>query len=246
MENLYHTVFNRLPHWLSRRIFPLDEAVLQLVREAAESRALPVLDAGAGEARFRSLFQQPYFACDLGVGDSSWDFSKIDLLAKLEQLPFRDNSFGAVVNTQVLEHVPDPATVVRQLFRVLKPGGMLYLSAPQGWHEHQQPHDFFRFTRYSLEMLLTEAGFRNCAIQPMGGYFHYLGHRLTFIPKVLFFHRKGWLRALLLPLEAATVAACCFLAPIACFYLDALDRNQEFTLCYRCTAQKPPALRSPE
>lgn len=220
------------------------EIALQDFVAAAAAQAHPlVIDAGAGEARFRGFFDRSrYVAVDSGIGDQGWNYSRLDVRADVGSLPFRGGTADAVLHTQVLEHVPDPGQVLAELARVLKPGGVLYLTAPQGWSEHQQPHDYYRFTRFSLARLLAGAGFTDWRIEPMGGYFHYLGHRLTQAPKVVFGGLEGWRRIAALPLELCAVGLCCVVLPIACTLLDPLDRSREFTLCYRVRATKgrPP------
>lgn len=242
MADLYLQLFGRLPKFLQRRIHPLEFAIQDFVRSADSSTESGiVLDAGAGEARFRDTFRDSgkmYLAVDSGVGDGEWDYSGIDVQADLLSLPLGGETIDLALNCQVLEHVSDPARLIEELYRVLKPGGRLFLTAPQGWHEHQQPNDYFRFTRFALTRLFCQAGFQIETIEAMGGYFHYLGHRLTYIPKILFQHRSGWKRILLLPLEAASLGLFCFLSPLACYYLDRLDRKKEFTLCYRCRVRK--------
>lgn len=238
--NFYLQTYALLPGFLKRRINPLEYSVRDFVQMAA---VLPpgsiVLDAGAGEARFDSLFpDQLYIALDSAVGDASWDYSRVHVLADLAAIPLASRSADAVLNIQVLEHVADPRLVLAEIYRVLKPGGSLYLTAPQGWHEHQQPNDYFRFTRYALESLLRSVGFREITIQPLGGYFHYLGQRLTYVPKIIFQERSGLSRILLFPVELATLSLACFAGPLLCYYLDRLDRKKEFTLCYRCLAVK--------
>jgi SAM-dependent methyltransferase len=236
----YQRVYQLLPEFLKRRINPLDYAIRDFVRSAAQFRpGGTVLDAGAGESRFATCFANHFYvALDSCVGDPSWDYRKIDVWADLAALPVASESADMVINTQVLEHVRNPEPVIREIYRVLKPGGRLYLTAPQGWPEHQQPNDFFRFTRYSLKSLFEKAGFRHVEIASLGGYFHYLGHRLSFVPKVVFPGLPAALRIPLLPLEVIVLALFCFLFPLVCFYLDPLDRNREFTLCYRCLAVK--------
>ena len=241
MSGVYLRVYNVLPEALKKRINPLDYAIDDFVRGAAsrEPGGL-VLDAGAGESRFAGHFAgHRYVAVDSCVGDAAWDYSKVSLLADLVSIPLADGVFDTVLNIQVLEHVPDPQAVVCELFRVLKPGGRLYLTAPQGWHEHQSPNDYFRFTKYALRKLVENAGFADVGIEPLGGYFHYLGHRLTYVPKSLFPGLPWPARVLLAPLEIVTLSTCCFCLPILCYYLDRFDRSREFKLCYRCVAVKP-------
>ena len=242
MADVYRKVFDRLPRSLRRRIDPLEFSIESFVRSAAKApKGALVLDAGAGESRFAGFFRDHrYLALDCGIGDGSWDYSQLHLYGDLTAIPLRSQSVDVALNTQVLEHVPDPGLVLAELNRVLKEGGFLYLTAPQGWPEHQQPHDYFRFTRWGLEHLLTEAGFSQIKIQPQGGYFLYLGHRLTYIPRVLFGVRRGVMRGLLLPLELIAVGLFCFWAPLLCFYLDRFDRDQEFTLGYQCIAVRGP------
>ena len=233
-------VYCRLPEFLKRRINPLEFSVESFVRLARPDVSHSVvLDAGSGEARFRKHFlENLYLAFDSGIGDESWDYSNIDICGDLLDIPLVSNSVDVVINTQVLEHVLNPKGVLREVYRVLKDGGHLYLTAPQGWHEHQQPHDFFRFTQFSLYSMLDSVGFREISIEPLGGYFHYLGQRLTYVPKVIFGEIQGITRAILLPLELVSLLSFCVVAPVVCYYLDRLDRKKEFTLCYKCLAVK--------
>lgn len=239
MSSFYLRVYGRLPEFLKRRINPLEYAIEEFVKGAAAAPGHKVLDAGAGEARFADYFSKHFYvALDACIGDELWDYSKVQLTADLAALPLRESVVDTVLNIQVLEHVKNPGLVLSELHRVLKPGGRLYLTAPQGWSEHQQPHDFYRFTRFALQHLLAEAGFKEIEIKALGGYFHYLGHRLTHVPKVLFPPLPGVVRVLFFPLELATLALFCLAFPIACYYLDGLDGSREFTLGYSCLAQK--------
>jgi SAM-dependent methyltransferase len=240
MNGFYLWAYSLFPTYLKRRINPLEYSIRSFVLSARPSSTrAKVLDAGAGEARFKTYFRDHlYVALDSGVGEKDWDYSQVDIQADLSQIPAASDSMDIVLNIQVLEHVSEPFKILSELNRVLKPGGNLFLTAPQGWHEHQQPHDYFRFTRFSLAHILLGAGFESLEIQPIGGYFHYLGHRLTYIPKVLFSERSRWCRWLLFPLELASLGLFCLILPVCCYYLDFLDAKKEFTLCYQCRARK--------
>lgn len=148
--------------------------VTEFVREV--SSELPggtrLLDAGAGEGHYRKFFSHcDYKSADLGVGDSRWVYDDLDYVAPLDALPVADETFDAVLCTQVLEHLERPFESVREFYRVLRPGGKLYLTAPMSHAEHQTPYDFFRYTSYGLRSILKGAGFEDVRVEPFGGMF---------------------------------------------------------------------------
>lgn len=202
-----------------------------------------VLDAGAGEGRFKPLFAHTrYIGVDLAVGDATWDYSGLDAINTLDRLCFADASFDAVVFTQVMEHLPEPGAVVGELARVLRPGGLLILVAPQSWHEHQIPYDFYRYTSYGIRYLLEKHGLQVTQMRALGGYFWYLSFQLQQLPYWTFSRNRGALglpAAVRLPLKAATVALFEVALPLLLFELDRLDRVQEATLGHFCLARKP-------
>jgi len=76
---------------------------------------------------------------------------------------------GAEVATQVIEHVPHPQKMMMECGRVLKPGGYLILSGPFYWPLHEEPFDFYRFTKYGFAQMLKDAGFSSWEIKEDGG-----------------------------------------------------------------------------
>ena len=215
-----------LPSGLYKRLDPFETAIDSFVRTvAAEIPAgKRVLDAGSGEGRFKPLFlHAEYVGIDSTQGDPSWDYSKVDVIGRLEELPFRNVSFDHILSIVVLEHTPQPARVVDEFRRVLKPGGMVHVVVPHMWEEHQRPYDFFRFTSSGIRYLLEGGGIRIGKIQPIGGFFWQLGRHLM---GVLAFAQSGW-RWLLFPILAPVFG---FVLPLFCYYLDTLDQDRAYTL----------------
>ena len=80
-------------------------------------------------------------------------YDNVDVLAVNQALPFADASFDVVLSLDVLEHVTDPFASARELARVLKPGGLLYVDLPFLQVEHGYPHHYFNATRMGLRQL---------------------------------------------------------------------------------------------
>jgi SAM-dependent methyltransferase len=226
---IYHRLPGRLPGFLRRYVMHFEAAMEDAVKEFAASlpRGASVLDAGAGEGSYKHHFHaQRYCGLDLGVGDQQWNYSELDVIGDLCALPFRDASFDACLNAVTLEHVKEPALVIREIARTLVPGGRFLLVVPFEWEEHQQPHDYFRFTRYSLAYMLGQAGMDNVSIKPVGGFFRLLSRRM--FSALQFF-----------PGPSIILAALVFVPPALLLpLLEPLDRRRDFTLGYICSARK--------
>jgi SAM-dependent methyltransferase len=232
---MYSRLRGLLPDAFARYVLHFESEIERAVDEFA--RGVPVgarvLDAGAGEGQYKHHFpKQRYCGLDLGVGDALWNYSALDAVGDLSKMPFRDGVFAAALNIVTLEHVREPARVVAEMARVLGAGGRLLLVAPHEWEEHQQPHDYFRYTRYGLRYLLEQAAFEDIRIEPVGGFFRLLSRRL--LNALQFF-----------PGPLALVAAIFFVPPALVLpLLDGLDTKKSFTLGFVCTARKGGSDRS--
>ena len=219
-----------IPAPLVDRLDPFEASVRNFVRtvSSASHKGSRVLDAGAGECRFKPAFAHTrYVGVDFAQGDAAWDYSKLDVLGRLEQLPFRNGAFDHVISIVVLEHTSEPWRVLEEFHRVLAPGGAVHLVTPHMWEEHQRPHDYFRFTSNGMRSLMERAGFRVTRIEPVGGFFWMLGRRLM---AVLSFTQSGW-RWILFPFLAPVFG---LLLPLCCYYLDRLDLDRAYTLGHIC------------
>ena len=199
-----------------------------------------LLDGGAGNCKYPHFFPQARAtAMDLAP-QRQRRYGELDVAGNLYIMPFKTDVFDAVINIEVLEHLREPLDALKEMFRVLRPGGRLILIAPQGWEEHGAPNDYFRFTKFGLRYLFEKAGFRVVSIERLGGYFWYLGHRIAVAYRYLFPDSRGKLRKFL---EAPVRHPARFFLrkflPLLCFYLDPLDTQRSYTLNYGCVCEKP-------
>ncbi len=223
-----------LPRFLTARLDPVREIIEAEVGYAASrlGQNQIALDAGAGEAGHRRYFRQGrYLALDAGTGDASWDYSRLDIRGDLAHLPLRSGSLDCILCMVVLEHTRNPREVLAEFARTLKAGGSLHLVVPFLWEEHQAPHDYLRFTRYGIRMLLEEHPYRIELLEPMGGFFQVCARRCI---SFLDFFQRGWLWLLFIPLAPWFG----LLLPLLLNCLDPVDRKKEFSLGFRIRATR--------
>ena len=151
----------------------------RLLRQAVQERAHYaqgwLLDLGCGGQPYRDLFNhvERYTGLDLPPN------RRVDVHGDGRALPFRDAVFDTVLCNEVLEHVPEPGTLMAETARVLKARGVLLLTTPQTWGLHLEPHDFYRYTRYGLRYLAEESGLEVIQVTPTCGLWATLAQRLA-------------------------------------------------------------------
>jgi SAM-dependent methyltransferase len=133
---------------------------------AQDMRGLRVLDVGCGDRPYEQLLTG---AAEI-VGFDVPGNPHADLHGSIDALPVEDASFDVVLCLQVLEHVPDPAAAVRELRRVVRPGGRVLLSTHGIYPYHPNPDDLWRWTHQGLERLfLKNAEWASVTVRPGAG-----------------------------------------------------------------------------
>jgi SAM-dependent methyltransferase len=195
-----------------------------------------LLDAGAGPSPYRKYFRHAKY-------ESADRDGKHDFICDIERLPVADNSYDVIINTQVIEHVKDPQAVLAEFYRVLKPRGKLFLTAPQGFGVHST-YNYFNFLEAGLRLLFENAEFTVISIKPFGGMFWMMGYHIRILPWYVYrqYLNEKYMPSLngflLLPFFVVVFPICRYLIPWALFYLDRLDKKQCWTLNYGCYARK--------
>lgn len=119
-----------------------------------------VMDFGAGSSPYRHLFNcAEYIAVDVETSGHPTGRKVATVYYDGRTLPFAPDHFDFVLAAEVLEHVFNIDEILAELNRVLRPGGRLLLTVPFVWGEHEQPHDFARYTTFGLRALMERHGF---------------------------------------------------------------------------------------
>lgn len=184
-----------------------------------------VIDVGAGEIPYKKFFNKCQYITQDIVNNPQ---GSIDYVCDAIKIPVKDNSFDYIICTQVLEHVKEPHLVIKEMYRLLKRGGKVFLTTHLSFEEHMVPYDYFRYTRYGLEYLAISNGFRVERIKPQGGRFIFLSKQIqTAIPRTL-------TNKYLIYFYYLVAIIPIFFIHLVFFYLDKLDKQKSLTLNYEC------------
>lgn len=159
----------------------------------------------------------------------------VDVHSNAYQTPFKNCSFESALCTAVLEHLEEPFLAIQECFRVLKPGGAAVYTVPFIWHLHEEPRDFFRYTKYGLIHLFQKAGFEKVEVRALSGFWVTFGQLLVYN---LFRLNRGPIKYL------PIIPALGFILQLFFWSLDKLDKTEIWTWAYLVIAQKKTALDS--
>ena len=150
-----------------------------------------ILDAGCGSQRYKSNCSHLKYMSQDFTGYSK-DLKKsidtayqhlnayaygnhIDYIGNIWNISVKNNTFDAILCTEVFEHIPYPIETVKEFSRILKKNGILILTAPSNCLRHMDPYFFYTgFTDRFYEKILTENNFSIKKIEPVGDYYSWL------------------------------------------------------------------------
>ncbi|HTM92545.1 MAG TPA: methyltransferase domain-containing protein [Flavisolibacter sp.] len=194
------------------------------------------LDMGCGNKPYEGLYK-PLTASQIGCDIVQSDQNSVDVICPATDLKFEDNRFDSVLCTQVLEHVFEHDKLMKEAFRVLRPGGHLILTVPFAWELHEEPYDFFRYTKHALKQLFEQTGFEIDYIKPNGGKWAAIYQLRNNMMYSSFQKRKTFLNKLkkLLYMELRLTQ----LRNHFAIWMDKQFYDEGFTLNYIVVAHKP-------
>lgn len=155
-----------------------------------------ILDAGAGQLQYKpfcshlNYVSQDFSQYDgsgngVGLQKGGWNQEEIDIISDITNIPEPDSSFDAIMCVEVIEHVPNPVDSLKELTRLLRPGGYLILTAPFSSLTHYAPYYYYSgFSKYFYEFWLQDLNFDIIEIEWNGNYFEFLAQELRRLPDV--------------------------------------------------------------
>ena len=161
--------------------------------------------------------------------DSNHDLSNVDLIGSAYQIPVENEAFDSALCTAVLEHLEEPELALKECYRVLKKGGIAVYSIPFIWHIHEEPRDFYRYSKYGIEYLFNKVGFETIQLKALSGFWVTFGQLFVY-----YIHRfnRGPLRWF----KIITITG--LLIQGLVFLLDKLDKAEDWTWMYIIAAKK--------
>ena len=202
----------------------------QLKEYAEQYLSGTLIDIGCGTKPYQGLVS-PHINKHIGVDHEECPHGTINvnLMGTAYKIPAENNSFESALCTAVLEHLEEPELALKECYRVLKPDGIAIYSVPFIWHLHEEPRDFYRFSKYGLRYLFEKTGFTILELKPLSGFWVTFGQLFTYN---LYRLNKGPLRWFgiihLIGLCLQTIA----------FVLDKFDKTEQWTWMYIVVARK--------
>ena len=190
-----------------------------------------LIDVGCGTKQYEGLLGA-HVSEHVGLDhpESPHGLRNVDLIGTAYDIPVEDETFDSLLCTEVLEHLEEPSQAITECRRVLKPGGYALFTSPFIWHLHEEPRDFFRYSKYGLRHLFVSNGFEVVEITPLNGFWATFGQLFVYN---LYSYNKWPIR--LTPL----IPVMGFLIQHLAIFLDRMSTKDIWTSHYVSVVRKP-------
>ena len=131
-----------------------------------------VVDLGCGSKPFKQYLDGEYIGVDNANGTP-------DIVASVTKVPLEDECADSVICSEVLEHLPQPDLCLKEIVRLLRKDGYVYITVPMYWYLHYMPNDYWRFTNIALISMLTKNGLRIKYLNRYGGLNYFIAARIS-------------------------------------------------------------------
>lgn len=213
----------------NRLVYALHDRALQKALAAfAQGR---LVDIGCGLKPYADM-AAPYCGRHLGLDHPASPHrpDRLDAYSTAYALPLRQASCDTALCTAVLEHLEEPQQALEACWDCLRPGGIAIYTAPFIWHLHEEPRDFYRFSRFGLQYLFEKTGFEVLQLEALSGFWATGGQMLV---HYLYRFNRGPLRWF------GLIAGLGLLCQGLAYLLDRIDRAEQWTWMYLVVARKP-------
>ena len=160
------------PEILSISDFIIRRSLLAAVNELKPKLKGKVLDLACGIMPYKDYLMSDKIENYIGIDLESSEYHhevKPDFYWNGSEIPLADSSVDFVLATEFLEHYFDTTIILKEIKRVLKPGGVFFFTVPGIWPLHEAPYDYHRFTPFALEEHFKRAQYASTVIKPLGG-----------------------------------------------------------------------------
>jgi len=202
----------------------------QLVYFASNWLKGRLLDIGCGTKPYYDLLK-PYVTEHIGVDHEATFHSKknIDLLGTVYEIPTEDGSFDCALCTAVFEHIEEPEQALYECFRILKKGGIAVYSIPFIWHLHEEPRDFYRYSKFGIKYLFEKTGFEILELKALSGFWVTFGQLFVYN---IYRLNRGFLQYIpIIPVIGLIIQGISYL-------LDKIDKTEQWTWMYMVVVRK--------
>lgn len=165
-----------------------------------------LLDFGCGNKPYAELIDvKEYIGVEIEDNNHVQAEKNIEAYYDGKTIPFSDNYFDSILSSEVFEHVFNLEQILKELNRVLKPGGHMLITVPFVWEEHSMPYDFARYTSFGIKDLLLRNGFSIISAEKTTNYVETVFQMWSAYIYQSIFPKNKFVKAILTPIFIAPV-----------------------------------------